>query len=41
MSVFNRYYLDELIALRELGLEYSKNNPLLSPFLILPAGIRM
>lgn len=36
MSVFNRYYLDELIALRELGLEYSKNNPLLSPFFDTP-----
>lgn len=32
MSSFNRYYLDELVSLRELGREYSRNNPSLAPF---------
>ena len=36
MSSFNRYYLDELVALRELGREYSKNNPSLAPFFDTP-----
>ena len=36
MSTFNRYYLDELVALRELGREYSKNNPSLAPFFDTP-----
>ena len=33
---FNRYYQDELIALRELGKEYAKRNPALAPFLDTP-----
>ena len=32
VSSFNRYYLDELVSLRELGREYSRNNPSLAPF---------
>lgn len=33
---FNRYYQDELIALRELGREFSRRNPALSPFFETP-----
>lgn len=33
---FNRYYQDELIALRELGREFSERNPALSPFFDTP-----
>lgn len=33
---FNRYYQDELIALRELGKEFAKKNPALAPFLDTP-----
>ena len=33
---FNRYYQDELIALRELGREFSQRNPALSPFFETP-----
>jgi len=36
MSAFNRYYLDELVALRELGREYSRANPSLAPFFDTP-----
>ena len=36
MSSFNRYYLDELVSLRELGREYSRNNPSLAPFFDTP-----
>lgn len=33
---FNRYYQNELIALRELGKEFAKKNPALAPFLETP-----
>ena len=33
---FNRYYQEELIALRELGKEFSQRNPALAPFLETP-----
>ncbi|MDR2443008.1 MAG: type VI secretion system baseplate subunit TssF [Deltaproteobacteria bacterium] len=33
---FNKYYQDELAALRELGLEFSRRNPGLAPFLGTP-----
>lgn len=33
---FNRYFQDELIALRELGREFSQRNPALSPFFETP-----
>ncbi len=33
---FNRYYQDELLALRELGKEFSERNPALAPFLGTP-----
>jgi len=36
VSSFNRYYLDELVSLRELGREYSRNNPSLAPFFDTP-----
>lgn len=36
MNTFNRYYLDELVSLRELGREYSRNNPSLAPFFDTP-----
>lgn len=36
MNSFNRYYLDELVSLRELGREYSRNNPSLAPFFDTP-----
>ncbi len=36
MAVFNRYYQDELLALRELGKEFSERNPALAPFLGTP-----
>ncbi len=36
MNTFNRYYLDELVSLRELGLEYSRSNPSLAPFFDTP-----
>lgn len=36
MTSFNRYYLDELVSLRELGREYSRSNPALAPFFDTP-----
>jgi type VI secretion system protein ImpG len=33
---FNRYYQDELLALRELGKEFTERNPALAPFLGTP-----
>lgn len=33
---FNRYYQDELIALRESGLDFARRNPALAPFLGTP-----
>lgn len=33
---FNRYYQDELLALRELGREFAQRNPALAPFLDTP-----
>ncbi|MDR2386084.1 MAG: type VI secretion system baseplate subunit TssF [Deltaproteobacteria bacterium] len=33
---FNKYYQDELVALRELGAEFSRRNPGLAPFLATP-----
>jgi type VI secretion system protein ImpG len=36
MSSFNRYYLDELVSLRELGREYSRANPSLAPLFDTP-----
>jgi type VI secretion system protein ImpG len=36
LSLLNRYYQDELIALRELGREFSRHNPMLAPFFDTP-----
>jgi type VI secretion system protein ImpG len=36
VTSFNRYYLDELVSLRGLGREYSRNNPSLAPFFDTP-----
>ena len=36
MSFINRYYQDELLALRELGKEFTERNPALAPFLGTP-----
>ena len=33
---FNRYYQEELLALRELGKEFARRNPALAPFLDTP-----
>ena len=33
---FNRYYQEELLALRELGREFTDRNPALAPFLGTP-----
>ncbi|WP_417292624.1 type VI secretion system baseplate subunit TssF [Desulfovibrio porci] len=33
---FNRYYQDELLALRELGREFAQRNPALAPFMDTP-----
>jgi type VI secretion system protein ImpG len=37
MSAFNRYFREEMLALRELGKEFAKRNPALAPCLGTPA----